>query len=74
MDRRGDDAQIWAMLSKESPCRKQFLLRWDANGSHSFIGGIKPVFDKPEAQQVKPEVMNQVAETPGILRLQPKHL
>lgn len=55
----GDDAQICAMLSKESPCRKQFLLRRDANGSHNFIGGIKPVFDKAEAQQVVPHLFRE---------------
>ena len=58
----------------ESPGGKQFLLCWGVNEDYGLIGGIKPVFDESEAQQVKPEVMNQVAETPGILRLQPKHL
>ena len=58
----------------ESPRGKQFLLCWGVHEDYGLIGGIKPVFDESEAQQVKPEVMNQVAETPGILRLQPKHL
>lgn len=30
--------------------------------NYGLIGGIKPVFDESEAQQVKPEVVNQVAE------------
>ena len=35
---------------------------WGVNQDYGLIGGIKPVFDESEAQQVKPEVVNQVAE------------
>lgn len=55
-----------------SSSRKKLLLRRGGFGDCRDARAVKPVFQLPKRQKIQSKVVRQIAEAPGIRRLQPQ--